>query len=223
MGETSSYHSDSLGVGVKELRMKNYGWMLNRWRVKIYRYPVVKEKIVVETWTSSFDKFYATREFKIYDVNNNEIGKATTLWIFLDINKKRPIRIPKEFNQIYNIVDERLLHDFYDFSPDFPIEKTIDFHVRKSDIDYNNHVNNVKYLNWILEPVPDSIESNCILSEFDILYKREVTYGKLIVSAIDKGDFTGDNVEFLHKIMDSHNDSVNTYARTKWKKLNPFG
>lgn len=172
MGETSSLHSDYLGVGFEELIKQNYGWVLNRWRVRFYKYPKVRDKIKIETWTSGFDKFYATRDFVIYDENNNLIGKATTLWIFLDIIKKRPIRVPKEFNKVYNIIEEKLLHDYYEFNDGIISDNDIDFYVRKSDIDYNNHVNNVKYLNWMLEVIPEDIDEKYYLSEMDIQYKR---------------------------------------------------
>lgn len=215
MGETSSFHSDFLGVGINELRKRNYGWMLNRWKVIFHRYPKVKEKIIVETWTSGFDKFYATREFVIFDENNKIVGQATTLWIFLDIIRKRPIRIPKEFNDIYDILDEKLLHNFYDFNQDFIEDKKLIFNVRKSDIDYNNHVNNVKYLNWMLEVVPDNIEDDYLLSEFDILYKKEVTYGNQIQSLLSK-EIGEEYKEFIHRI--NGDEEVSCLGRTVWNK-----
>lgn len=218
MGETSSFHSDALGVGVDELRKNNYGWMLNRWRVKFYKYPKVKDKITVETWTSGFDKFYATREFVIYGTEKNIVGEATTLWIFLDIIKKRPIRIPKEFNGIYNIIDEKLLHDFFDFNFEFETNTEVDFHVRKTDIDYNNHVNNVKYLNWMLEVIPEEIDNKYFLSEFDIQYKRETKLGDLIKSSINEGLVEDNKLIYLHKINESNSNDTNTFGRTIWIK-----
>lgn len=156
MGETSSLHSDSLDLGIKELRKNNYGWILNRWKVKFTRYPKVMDKIIIETWTSGFDKFYATREFVVYNEDKEELARATTLWVFLDIVKKRPIRIPLEFNSKYNIVNERLFSDFYQFESETLVDDLqLEFNVRKSDIDYNNHVNNINYLNWMLEVVPE--------------------------------------------------------------------
>lgn len=219
MGETSSYHSDYLGVGLEVLRKNNYGWMLHRWKVKFNRYPKVREKLLVKTWTSGFDKFYATREFKIYDEENNEIVKATTLWIFLDIVKKRPRRIPKELYTTYRIMDEKLLHDYFIFEGNIEHQISLDFHVRKSDIDYNNHVNNVKYLNWMLEVIPNHIDRDYILTELDIQYKKEIKLGDLIISSIDKGTCTNDTIEFLHTIKEENSSDINAFGRTVWKKI----
>ena len=219
MEETSSFHSDDLGVGVDELRKKNYGWMLNRWNVSLHRYPKVREKIFVETLATGFDKFYATREFVIYDTDKSIIGQATTLWIFLDIVRKRPIRIPKEFYEAYNIVNENQPpYDFYNFNFEFATETSIDFHVRKTDIDYNNHVNNVKYLNWMLEVIPDEVDNDYYLTEFDIQYKKEIKLGDLIESSISEGMTRDDKRIYLHKINTIDSNDVNTYGRTVWKK-----
>lgn len=214
MGETSSHHSDSLGVGIEGLRKNNYGWMLNRWRIKFIKYPRVKDKIIVETWNSGIDRFYATREFKIFDKHSNPLVIATSQWVFLDMARKRPMRIPAEFNEIYSQEDEKLLHDYYDFNKEFETGSELDFNVRKSDIDYNNHVNNVKYLDWMLELIPVDVYGSCKLYELDIQYKKEVVLGSLVNSSIvevEKG-----NSIFLHKI--STGNEIHAVGRTVWNK-----
>ncbi|MBC8589601.1 acyl-[acyl-carrier-protein] thioesterase [Wansuia hejianensis] len=218
LGETSSEHSDYLGFGLKELRNESYGWMLNRWKVKFESYPLVKDKVIVETWTSRFYKFYANREFVVYNSNKEPIIKASTIWIFLDINKKRPIRIPIEMGKKYNIIEERLFEDFYDFNQDIMDDKSLEFRVRKTDIDYNNHVNNVRYLDWILERIPDGIEEDYVLNELEILYKKEVKYGDIIQSQINSINKSEDNMEFIHYICDDTSKDSRAFGRTLWKK-----
>lgn len=218
MGETSSLHSDSLGVGINELRKHNYGWILNRWKVKFNKYPKVKDKIIIETWTSGFDKFYATREFVIFDENREELVRATTLWVFLNIEKKRPIRIPKEFNSKYNILDEKLFNDYYDFGDNILIDRYSDFNVRKSDIDYNDHVNNVNYLNWMLEVIPEEIDEKYNLVELDIHYKKEIKLGQSILTSINKGNLNGSKMEFIHNTIEKGQHEVNAFGRTLWLK-----
>lgn len=219
MGETSSLHSDSLGVGIEELRKNDYGWVLNRWKVKFSKYPKVKDKITIETWTSGFDKFYATREFVIYDDNKEELARATTLWVFLNIVKKRPIRIPSEFNSKYNIINEKLFSDFYEFEKETSVgDVLLDFNVRKSDIDYNNHVNNIKYLNWMLEVVPDKVDENYNLIELDIHYKKEIKLGQSIITSIDNGIIKENKIEFIQNIKEKSESEANAFGRTLWIK-----
>lgn len=219
LGETSGEHTDSIGFGFNKLKELNYAWMLNKWKVRIDRYPKAKEKITIETWASGMDRFYATREFVIYDEENKELCRASTLWIFIDMNKKRPIRIPLEIVQSLDISEERVFNEFYDFKKEINIDKYIDFHVRRSDIDYNNHVNNTKYLSWMLETVPEYIHENYILNEFEILYKKETTYGNTILSGTKEINEIQTNKEFIHNILDKDNNEIHAFAITRWKKI----
>ena len=66
LGEISIVHN-SKSADINKMESLNFAWMLNRWKVRIDRYPDVKEKITIETWSSGVDRFYATREFLIYD------------------------------------------------------------------------------------------------------------------------------------------------------------
>lgn len=220
LGETSGAHTDHIGFSVDKLQNLNYGWMLNRWKVKIDRYPNVKEKITIETWTSSIDRFYATREFIIYDENGIEIGKASTVWIFLNMEKKRPIRIPPEFIEVVNPIEDKTFDDFHDFKKEIKVEEYIDFHVRRLDIDYNNHVNNTKYLSWMLETIPEYVYENYILNEFEILYKKETVYGKTILSGSSKLDEVEDVHQYFHKVLDEDSKEIHSMGITNWRKAN---
>ncbi len=214
MGETSSLHSDFLGIGIKELVKHNFIWMLNRWKVIFYKYPMALDKIIIETWSSGIDRFYASREFKILDENSEVLVKATTQWIFLDTVRKRPIRVPYELIEIYGTEEEKNFHEYFDFRNSFETVYGMDFHVRRSDIDYNNHVNNVKYLNWMLEVVPDTVYDHYSLYELDIQYKKEIKLGSMVNSSYIK--VQDDKPTLLHRISDGA--EINAVGRTIWMK-----
>src|SRR5699024_8020013 len=218
LGETSLKHSDYIGWNFDRLVSRGYGWILNRWKVEIKDYPKARERITIETWTSRFYKFYANREFIIYDSNNNIIGKASTVWIFMNIKKGRPDRIPQDIYKDYDLIDEILFVYFDNFKDDISIDRSLDFRTRRSDIDYNNHVNNVKYLDWILEVVPEEVYKDYILREFEILYNQEVTYGDILKSQIGEGSKLDNSIEFIHRVQDKSSKSISTFAKTIWKK-----
>lgn len=217
LGETSGEHTDKIGFGYKKLMKLNYAWMLNRWKVKINRYPRIKEEIRVETWTSSMDRFYATREFAIYDKNNKELGRASTLWIFIDMERKKPIRIPENLIKLAKPIEERLFQDFYKFEKSYDIPEQLDFHIRRSDIDYNNHVNNINYLSWMLETVPQEVYENYILKEFEILYKKEIIYGNTILAGCKETNEGEDSREFIHGIIHENKNDNHALSWSKWE------
>ncbi len=178
MAETSSWHSDSLGLGFYELSKKNYAWMLLRWEAEILKYPKAKDNVVIGTWTSGFDRFYATREFVMIDESGDIVAKATTKWFFLDIKKRRPKRIPDEIQVKYSFVEEFNFPDFTDMdeSTGDLVESRL-MRVRRSDIDSNNHVNNIRYIEWMQEGLEDRVLDNMKLHKLGIVYKKEILPG----------------------------------------------
>jgi len=51
------------------------GWVLYRWLIKIDRLPKLGETITVQTWASSFERFYGNREFIVLDGRDNPLSK----------------------------------------------------------------------------------------------------------------------------------------------------
>lgn len=215
-GETSSEETDRLLKENEET--KDFGWMLYRWKVEIIRYPEVKEDVSVKTWISKLDRFYAYREFTMKDSKGNIVARASTVWICVDMNKKRPIRIPKDYSDQMNIFGDPNFEEFSGFKGEVDIETYSDFKVRRSDIDYNQHVNNTKYLSWLLESIPEDIYNNYRLYEFEIIYKKEIKYGDIISTGfqIESEDHRG--VEFTHIITDYDKTEDHSFAKTKWAK-----
>ena len=151
-------HSESVGYGLSQVKAEGLAWLLNRWHLQMQRYPRLGEKVIIETWPSSFERFYGRREFLIRTMTQQIIGRTTSLWIFYNIATKRPCRIPPEFGEVYGLDPSRAIDN--PFEPLQAIgagagEGEQNFSVRRSDIDTNGHVNNANYLQWMLEVVPD--------------------------------------------------------------------
>lgn len=215
-GETSGEETNRL-LSENEHTL-NYGWMLYRWKVEIIKHPKVKEDVKVKTWVSKLDRFYAFREFVLLDKDENIIVKASTVWLCVDMNKKRPIRIPKVYSESMDILGEPNFKSFYDFKGDFKINTYADFKVRRSDIDYNNHVNNTKYLSWILESMTEDVYNDYRLSEFEIIYKKEIKYGEVISTGFILDSREDESLSFIHIITDQNKEEEHSFGRTKWIK-----
>ena len=215
-GETSGEETDRL-LEKNEIQ-GDYGWMLYRWKVQIAEYPKVKENIQVKTWVSKLDRFYAFREFTLFDKNGREMVRASTVWLCVDMKKKRPIRIPKEYVDAIEIIGEANFKNFYDFKEDFQVNGYSDFKVRRSDIDYNNHVNNTKYLSWIIESMTEDIYKDYRLADFEIIYKKEIKYGDVVSTGYLLDDRDGESLEFKHIITDFHKEEEHAFGRTRWIK-----
>src|SRR5665647_817953 len=107
-------HSESVGYGLGQVKAEGLAWLLNRWYLQMDCYPILGEKVTIETWPSSFERLYGRREFLIRNMSQAIIGRATSLWIFYNITTKRPSRIRSEFGEIYGLDPLRAIDDPFD-------------------------------------------------------------------------------------------------------------
>ena len=216
LGEISIIHNSML-ADIKEMESLNFGWMLNRWKVKMDKYPRGGDTIRIESWISGFEKFYANREFIIYNEENLEIGKATAVWIFIDMNRMKPIRITDKYYNLSNTIDHKIFNEFQRFPLNVEMDINVDFNIRRSDIDSNEHVNNTRYLEWMIESIPENVYDTCTLSEFEIQYKKEIKYpNEILVGAKEINNNVNEN-EYIHHIIQVESEGQNATGLTKWK------
>ncbi len=89
-----------------------------------------------------------------------------------------------------------------------------EFRVRQSEIDMYLHVNNIKYLQWLLDSIPDEVIENNFLHFIDGRFISEIQYGDEVVMLSQKN--STDN-SFFHTIKRKDTDRVCASATTKWK------
>lgn len=213
MVETSTWHSDSLDLGVDEIRKNNYGWMLIKWELEVIKYPKAKDIVKVVTWTSGFNKFYATREFEMLDSAGTLIAKASSLWVFLDINKRRPVRIPSDIAQKYLIVEHKSFNEFSKIEIEGELLlKSKEFRVVENDLDENNHVNNIKYIEWIFLGLGDK-QKNHKIKKLVINYKKELLIRDTVHTEVFQAQ---EENKLFHRILTT--DELNGVAITFWEK-----
>ena len=216
--ETAADHCDSINYNLFQLEKANIGWVLVSGVLEMERYPNYKEKITIRTWLSEYTSIKGIRENIIYDEENNVIGRAKGIWVFFDIERRRPAKIFDEIKEkwsfcseesiSYNVSEKILVID----KPDCELE----FKVNSYDTDMNKHVNNIKYLQWVLESVPEDIINNYYLHSIDGRFIAEANYGQTILS-LTKNDI--ENESFIHTIKTEGDDKVCATAKTIWRKL----
>ncbi|MGH4137520.1 acyl-[acyl-carrier-protein] thioesterase [Clostridium sp.] len=181
LGDMAMYQSEILGVGIGHLKENDMAWVLYKWDITMESYPLLNETIKVKTFAHSFRKFYAYRKYEILDAKGNKIGYADSVWILINTNRRRPIRITEDMYVAYGIDNSNT--DALDI-PNIPKINTVDseksFQVRYSDIDTNVHVNNAKYVAWALETMPKDIVLDYVLKNIKVTYEKETTYGEII-------------------------------------------
>ncbi len=218
--ETAYNHAYHLEFGYEHLKANNQSWILSRLLVKIERYPQWREKIRVMTWPSGVDGLFAFRDFKILAEDGTTISLATSAWLILDSEKHRPLR-PDSLKALDHLIPsdralERRPSKLNRLAN--PIKNPL-FPVRYSDIDLYNHVNNVKYIQWIIDSFPPAYHSDLLITEFEINFLSEAKLGDNVsVHTENTGKTPGGQV-FLHAVKRESDDREVILARTIWNSM----
>ena len=179
MQEIAGLHSSFLGYGLNDTPKTGLAWLLLNWKLKVFSRPKWEETLTVNTWSKSMNPLFAYRDIEIYDDNNNLVAVGSSKWLLFDINKKSLIKIPPEVKEKFPNVDKSVFQEKFVEKLKEP-ENSIFSHeyiVQRRDIDTNHHVNNLNYLDYAYEALPEDVFSNINFSNVEIMYKHEAKLG----------------------------------------------
>lgn len=151
--DIASMASENLGYGIGTLE-ETFGvaWILTRIRVDLIRFPDWDEEVTIETWPLEPGKVEFDRDYLVKDKNGDMIIKAISSWVIMDINERKLRRselIDLHFPETRKgrAIDHKLgkLKDFGNLQ--LVYNKVIGY----SDIDFNGHLNNSKYVDYIMD------------------------------------------------------------------------
>ncbi len=203
--EVAGNHARQLQFDITDLQKEKLTWVLHRLCIKMIRFPDWRETITVKSWPSSGDGLRAYRDFLILDSDENVIGKSLSYWLIMNIDSRRPSRIPKEILQMAPKNTEHVLPvTDGNFQKIEDADNTQSFEVRKSDLDLNQHLNNVRYVEWMLSCLPENAE----VSEIDIQFLAESVFGDTNITEIHKNSTESNNPAFYHQIRRASDDKI---------------
>lgn len=217
LGDIATKQSEELGVGINFLKEKKLAWVLYKWNIDMFKYPSYGEKIIVKTCPYSMRKFFAYRQFEILSSEGEILGKADSIWLLINVERRKPVRITEDLYRFYGVSleDDSVLEiENIEKLQNINTEKT--FNVRYSDIDTNRHVNNAKYIAWAIETVPMDVVLNYTLKNIKVTYEKETTYGE-IIRVFTEEIYEDDKIICLHKIIDKEEKEL-TLLKTVWEK-----
>jgi len=148
--EIAGRHANALKVGFFDMQREQLFWALSRLRVQLHHTPSWQERIRIRTWVHRMRGPLSFRNFSFYGPNDQVLGSASTLWTSVHAVERKPTRLP--------------FTDFPIRADDLPecgeperlhipaqVERETTYTVRYSDIDMIGHVNNVRYLSWLID------------------------------------------------------------------------
>ncbi len=207
--DIASMAAENLGAGIETLEKKfGVAWVLTRIRVDIARNPDWNEEITIETWALEPSKVEFDRDFLVKDKNGKTIIKAVSKWVIMDIKERKLRRteligLQYPENKIGRAIDCKLgkLKDFG--KPEKVYNKVISY----SDIDFNGHLNNSKYVDYMMDCFPVEDHKTYVVQSIDLHFNHEALPGDTI-TLIQDISLADEKIIYIEGINKAENKNV---------------
>lgn len=187
MQDAAYHHAEHLGVGYSHLSVKNMAWVLSRMRVEVERLPTWGDTAKLRTWPSGRDRLFYYRDFEIIDANDRRLLLASTAWFVIDSARRERIEPEWWQGQEYPVgtkVFDSKLGRLKSGKGQGGELITVNY----GDLDQNGHVNNVRYMDWVLNTLPLEFHQAHALKALDVNYLAEAVYGHEVSICTEEAD-----------------------------------
>ena len=186
MQEAAGIRAARLGWGIQALQSEGLTWMLSRLRVSVQRYVPWGETITVRTWPSGVKgRLIAKRCFLGLDEKGAELFRASSEWLYVDMAAQKIAKLPETFADLVPAgTPDFELPDIGGKFVRLPsVDGSVEILTRHSDLDFNDHVNNVHYVEWMLESEKCKVESvKSGVGDMDIVFRQAAKAGESLAS-----------------------------------------
>jgi acyl-ACP thioesterase len=182
--EAAISHAENLRVGRQDMARTGQAWILSRMSVLVKRRPEYCETITIRSWPRGGERLFAMRNFDIRDKNDTAVVAARSAWLIVDMEKRRPLRPQSVMDNLpQNEGIESLTPEDNGtaaLAERENLQKAAERKALYTDIDYNGHVNNVRYIQWIEDALDPQLLEKAEKIRLDINYLNEILAGEVV-------------------------------------------
>nr|UTH39061.1 FATA [Thunbergia alata] len=255
--EVGGNHAQSVGFSTDgfattpTMRKLHLIWVTARMHIEIYKYPAWSDVVEIETWCQSEGRIGTRRDWILKDYATGEvIGRATSKWVMMNQDTRRLQKVTDEVRDEYLVFCPKTLRLSFPEENNASLKKIVKLDdpaeyskiglvPRRADLDMNQHVNNVTYIGWVLESMPQEIIDSHELQTITLDYRRECQHDDIVDSltsheletdeaipelqgsngsSLSAEDESNHRLQFLHLLRLSDNGSEINRGRTSWRK-----
>ncbi|KAK3415220.1 hypothetical protein EUGRSUZ_H00777 [Eucalyptus grandis] len=254
--EVGCNHAQSVGFSTDgfatttTMRKMNLIWVTARMHIEIYKYPAWSDVVEIETWCQGEGRIGTRRDWILKDYANGQvIGRATSKWVMMNQETRRLQKVDDDVRDEYLIFCPRESRLAFPEENNGSLKKIAKLEdtaqysrlgliPRRADLDMNQHVNNVTYIGWVLESMPQEIIDSYELQTITLDYRRECQRNDVVDSLSSHepdenleailqlngtngsaaSPATEDYRQFLHLLRLSGDGLEINRGRTQWRK-----
>lgn len=153
MQEASLQHTIQLKVSYWDLQSLNLSWVLLRKDLRLIQAAKLNDVVEVVTYPTQFDRFFAQRDYRCLNDQEECIAYATSSWALIDLDTRKMVPMLERLRRLngHNINDAQ--------SCDFRLrrvpgmESSKKYVISTFDLDWNNHINNSVLTKYMLSAI----------------------------------------------------------------------
>lgn len=172
------------GFDYVDMEQDDNTWVLSRMAIEVQYRPRQYSDYEIETWISGYNRLLSTRNFRIYDEEGRQFATMTSMWAMLNVKTRSAVDLTRTAD----------VHDKYMVQEEPPcaapcrlrgVSGGEEFRhtVRYSDIDFNRHMNTIRYVEIIFDHLPIEAIAEDRPFRLDLHFLREAVYGEVLTIA----------------------------------------
>ncbi|MDR1975284.1 MAG: acyl-ACP thioesterase [Bacteroidales bacterium] len=180
--DIAQQHTIRLKTDVDTINPKGQTWMLRQLHIVIKRMPLRWETVKLDTWCAKINGLLVERDYR-FSLNGDVLAEANSKWMYIDLKERRPLR-PTE--QMYECAERSEEKEWQypslfsrkeskgDFSEITSWNVSDLFTATYSEIDFNVHVTQSSYIQWMMNVLPFDFLDKHKLKEIETIYAHEI-------------------------------------------------
>lgn len=178
---TAGIDAHGKGFGVDAINLENRSWVLSRIAFEFDRRPAQYTDYTVSTWINEYGRLLSTRNFTLEDADGNQFGRAVSQWAMIDLSTRSAVdlsNVGREHNDaMVNIPSPaEKPRKIRSVTPDAVCEHRVVY----SDIDFNCHVNTMRYIEMMVDMLPLEWFREERKLRMDIHFLKECRFGQTL-------------------------------------------
>lgn len=177
LGDAAGRDAARRGWGYDELVARNQAWVLIRAKMLVNRQPAWGEQIILRTWPKLMEGVVAYRDFQVLDGQRNILMAGSTAWTLMDLASRKPVRLIGKEYETGDLADLHAIEGKpakITWPPALVDGKVLT--AEYGHLDMNNHVNNSRYIEWIMNEIPVEILMEKRIREVEVNFIAEVKH-----------------------------------------------
>ena len=170
--EAATGHCDVLRLDWDTMAQKGLFWAVIRTHVQVERLPMLDEEIQIRTWPMPTTRTAFPRAVEILDKNSAPLVRVVSLWVLMDRESRAMVLPGKSGVDVPGLLTGNEIAGPGSIAPTGQGQHS-SRQVVFSELDRNGHMNNTRYMDWVMDLLPAPFHKDHPIKEFTLCYLSE--------------------------------------------------